>query len=93
MKNNRTSWHKSSQLCYRNLETGNVIMGSIIKDLSFVLKRKSKELLVPEEKNQKNLKVKKQSIFGLEASTLNFNYFPVWSWAGIYVLQVDVIFS
>lgn len=68
-------------------------MGSIIKDLSFVLKRKSKELLVPEEKNQKNLKVKKQSIFGLEASTLNFNYFPVWSWAGIYVLQVDVIFS
>lgn len=38
-------------------------MGSIIKDLSYVLKRKSKELLVPEEKNQKNLKVKKVYIW------------------------------
>lgn len=64
-----------------------MITGSIIKDLSYILKRKSKEPLVPEGKTKKNLKVKKQYIFGLEASTLNFNYFPVLSWAGIYAPQ------
>ena len=56
MKNNRTSWHNKVQLCYRNLEKGNVIMGTIIKVLSYVLKRKSKEHLVPEGKKKKNLK-------------------------------------
>lgn len=45
-------------------------MDGITKDLSYVLKRKSKEPLVPEGKT-KTLKVKKQSVFGLEASTLH----------------------
>lgn len=53
MKNNRTSWHKRNQLGYRNLEEGNVIMDSIIKDLSYVLKRESKESWVS-EKTKKN---------------------------------------
>lgn len=56
MKNNRTSWHNRGQLCYRNLEKGNVIMGTIIKVLSYVLKRKSKEPLVPEGETKKILK-------------------------------------
>lgn len=53
MKNNRTSWHNRNQLGFRNLEKGKVIMDGITKDLSYVLKRKSKEPLAPEGKTKK----------------------------------------